>query len=825
MKNKMIIAALLVSFLFLPALRFTAAAAPEVLPDAGCVVKGVLGNGLSYYLIQDASDAAVADFVLVKKYGGRPLKEALGSLYSFPDGSAARFLARAGAPLGASSYSETDGDAEVYTFKGVRLQDGAVADSAILLMANIASVCGEPFSGQALIVSGDIDQERILASISLLTMYEPYRKDTSATDSARDDVHAGIVPLSRGMSGDGGGEIVTVSMTFRRAFLPPELRNTVIVPVGRKMDIYAVSVLDRRLELAAEACGLDLLDHSVSVSDSADVDIFRAEISVSSSMAGDAGRMLENVFADAAAGGFSLEEYRAADFSFYGGVLDYCAGTVRESMTERAVGNFLYGTSLASPQDEWKYLSFRPLADTLGLSYLNRYVTAMLEPVLDGTSPDTSAVYDFPEADTSFLPAARRTASKGSKREYLSGASLLSFSNGLKVYYMENDEERAVTFSLFYRGGYSEDDAIGDGAGAFYSDIIKTDSIAGMDYRRFERMLEWYGISLEYDFALNYVEISGRCPVRSLGILWRALDALINHRSADNGAFEKYVRNERMRLVSSARNNIVADTLDALVHPFSYYSPMKRLDALERLDYGRIREFISRKLKQTGNMVLAFMSPLSEEGFRDCCREYSGWYERKKPVRHGNYDNILNTFSGNVTSSLPAGGMSAGEGGRLDLLYAIPCDYASKNYYLAKTVEKLVKPVIDQALADFGTSSETGVYFGYPPDDYCYVHIMVFLPEGLEPAYAAHEIKSVLRDLRNPSAEAVERAGCLVKNETESFYASAAAWFALIKDRYVFNKNMYSHYGKDISGITAEDAGAFVGKMLKSGCVEVYVLN
>ena len=80
MKNKMIIAALLVSFLFLPALRFTAAAAPEVLPDAGCVVKGVLGNGLSYYLIQDASDAGVADFVLVKKYGGRPLKEALGSL-------------------------------------------------------------------------------------------------------------------------------------------------------------------------------------------------------------------------------------------------------------------------------------------------------------------------------------------------------------------------------------------------------------------------------------------------------------------------------------------------------------------------------------------------------------------------------------------------------------------------------------------------------------------------------------------------------------------------------------------------------------------------
>ena len=91
------------------------------------------------------------------------------------------------------------------------------------------------------------------------------------------------------------------------------------------MDIYAVSVLDRRLELAAEACGLDLLDHSVSVSDSADVDVFRAEMSVPSSMAGDAGRVLENVFADAAAGGFSLEEYRAADLSFYGGVLDYCA--------------------------------------------------------------------------------------------------------------------------------------------------------------------------------------------------------------------------------------------------------------------------------------------------------------------------------------------------------------------------------------------------------------------------------------------------------------------------------------------------------------------
>ena len=80
---------------------------PETLPDAPNLRKGVLGNGLTYYIITDNSDAGMADFILVQKPfvpsvnpGGRHGSVFATGLYSFPGNLGPAFLARAGAPVG-----------------------------------------------------------------------------------------------------------------------------------------------------------------------------------------------------------------------------------------------------------------------------------------------------------------------------------------------------------------------------------------------------------------------------------------------------------------------------------------------------------------------------------------------------------------------------------------------------------------------------------------------------------------------------------------------------------------------------------------------------
>lgn len=816
---------------------------PETLPDAPNLRKGVLGNGLTYYIITDNSDAGMADFILVQKpFGpsvnpdGRHGSAFATGLYSFPGNLGPAFLARAGAPVGTSSFFAEDRDACIYRITDMPVTGMAEADSAILMLVNIASRDEAlPLSRQALIVSGDVDPDRVEEHVSLLSMHEPLRK---TDDSRKTGGSAGRGARQQEVSGtvriedSGNCSVVTVSYPLRP--LPEKLRNTVIVPISGRMNLYISEAIGRRLSIAAESCGLNLLWHSVSVRESGPGSVLGIGLGLASSDTCIVKDMLKAVMETVESEGFSMEEYRMADRAFSGGTLGVSARNLRKELADRAVRNFMYGTSLASSVQERDYLLARPLSDTLGLDYLNRYASAIFKSgcARRDSLPEALAVMNDPfTADTALLPAVpQRISARLVRTEHLTGASVLPFSNGLKVYYKEDPEAEAVSFSVFYKGGYSEDTGIAPGAGAFYSDIMKLDSVSGMDYRRFERLLECYGITLECDFALNHLTVSGKCPVTSLDVLWRGLNAFINERTADSAAFADYVARERMLLQCGAGSECreIADTMDFLLHPFSGLSSRKRFSSLESLDYGSIRDFISEKLGRTGNAVFAFVSPLSVEGFKDVCRENAGWFEKKKAVRNRNHRDNLNVLTGQVTSKLSFGSRGAdAEGGgnvmlRYDAVYAVPCEYDSRDFYTARIAAVIMKTVMDESLAAYGTSSRSGLRFGLPPDRCCYLSFSVVLPDDVNVSEVAFDMATAMKKASCFSDSSFERAKRIVLNEARSHYSEPGSWMNLIRERYVFNKNVFSGYEERISGIAPEDVADFIRKSLAGGCVEVF---
>lgn len=813
------------------------------MPDAPNLRKGVLGNGLTYYIITDNSDAGMADFILVQKPfvpsvnpDGRHGSAFATGLYSFPRNLGPAFLARAGAPVGSSSFSTEDRDACIYRITDMPVTGMAEADSAILMLVNIASRdAALPLSRQALIVSGDVDPDRVEEHVSLLSMHEPLRK---TDDSRKTDGSTGRGAGRPEMSGavriedSGNFSVVTVSYPLRP--LPEKLRNTVIVPISGRMNLYISEAIDRRLSLAAESYGLNLLWHSVSVREKGPGSVLGIGLGLASSDTCIVKDMLKAVMETVESEGFSMEEYRMADRAFCGGTLGGSALNLRKELADRAVRNFIYGTSLASSVQERDYLLARPLSDTLGLDYLNRYASAIFKSgcARSDSLPKAPEVMNDPfTADTALLPAVpQRISARLVRTEHLTGASVLPFSNGLKVYYKEDPEAEAVSFSVFYKGGYSEDTGIAPGAGAFYSDIMKLDSVSGMDYRRFERLLECYGITLECDFALNHLTVSGKCPVTSLDVLWRGLNAFINERTADSAAFADYVARERMLLQCDAGSECreIADTMDFLLHPFSGLSSRKRFSSLENLDYGSIRDFISEKLGRTGNAVFAFVSPLSVEGFKDVCRENAGWFEKKKAVRNRNHRDNLNVLTGQVTSKLSFGSRGAdAEGGgnvmlRYDAVYAVPCEYDSRDFYTARIAAVIMKTVMDESLATYGTSSRSGLRFGLPPDRCCYLSFSVVLPAGANVSEVAFDMVSAMKEASGFSDSSFDRAKRIVLNEARSHYSEPGSWMNLIRERYIFNKNVFSGYEERISGIAPEDVADFIRKSLAGGCVEVF---
>lgn len=704
-----------------------------------------------------------------------------------------------------------------------------------------------PMSQQAVIVSGDVDPDYIQRSISLLFMREPYRKfdgsnpyvEVTESDTMKCVyLPTELLPYSE------------ISVSYLLKSLPIHLRNSVMSVITSQMNLYVRKLFEERLHVASSAYGIPAVACKVTVDRSSltrDADIFRIFIRVPSAFRDSTLNMLAKELSSLSGYGFEEHEYVTARHSFMNGIWNSDDGRYNASDVERAVSDFMENGSLASPESEREYILSRQLPDSLGYAFLNKYVKTLFDRDRnlllvvsgpEGEEPEcghfrklfmdgwNNKVYDSlyrhdPHMDTCMLPPVpKKVSARISRKEHLTKSPVFAFSNGLNVYYRQNTESEHVRFSVSYRGGYGQNRSYVKGQGAFYSDIMKLDSISGMPYERFENMLNAYGITMDYRFGLNDLEIYGKCPADALGILWRSLNAVVNYRTPDHEAFRRYFDGQKILLgyVSDNYDQIRSDMLSSLLHPEQKYTQVKRKGALRGLDYDRIRSFISRKLSSSGDMVFAFSSPLSEDAFKSVSAVSVGWFDKTHSPRPHPVPGE-SACSGTITSRFTIPMEDPYKS--VDVVYTMPLPYTAGNLFLTEMAARALEFKVNEKLSPYCISSKVKPYLDSTPDDRCYIRVEVKMPSSIRSLEMVHVVKQAVASLGESDAVYIERARKALLDRIVSESSTDDYWFKVINSRYVMNKDIVSHYDKKIAEISVADVVRFVKMISGSGCVEL----
>lgn len=876
-------------------------AQPLTLADDASVKKGTLGNGLTYYLISDSSLKGTADYSLVRYFGfaddtTRWYFDLLGAMtlnrtYSFDEGQLLSFAARAGVSLGRDLDFECRNDCSVLSFRNIPSFSRPVSDSLLLAMANIAvfddfdstdvrragrmlesyrlydrcDICVDSLrkfaashnslSRQALVIVGDIDAAALERDLSLIFLSQP------AIHTARDEryvLFAASDSIQVSLCEDPANRYGILEVSYRSKALPLSIRGSVVRVITKQMREYMGDILVRRVRRLAEAEEFDLYECSARYGQdpsSRDAETFTLRLGVPQDQAARALRALAGELAHADACGFSMDEYRYARWRFDNLVPLPSAASARKRWLEKAIGNYIEGTSLASPYSERQYLKEHPLSDSLGRAYLNRFAAAMIDShsnVCVSLSVPSAAAGNVPGADSlsrafalgwergcdslyvsvSSADPFRRDSVKipsferllktrFTRDEPLTGKKAYTLSNGMKVYCNQTQDDGYFHFSFAYKGGFASFPGFVPGTGVFYRDIIRLDSIAGMSYSDFDRLMECYGIQIDYDITADHVGISGKAPHSEAAMAMRVMNAIVNYRTADTSAFTKYVHMSKAMLSTPGPSSLRRDKiLDTLIFPNYKYTLYRRSEALDSLDYMTIRKDVQERLFRSGDLTVAFASGLSQQKMQELCCSNLGWLQKGRRTRFGTQQSEQ-TITGRVTSRM------AFEMARplksLDMLFAVPCVYSADNLYKMHLAAELIKARVNSVLAPQAMGADVSGYFKTLPDGHCFMRVSVSAPVSVRLLSVMQDVRSVMFKDSGNDAMVLEMAKKELVMKLESAVNSPDYWIAIINERYVDNKDFYSSYAAKIQQISLEEVRGLINDFEKGGCAELLV--
>ena len=215
------------------------------LPDDPALTRGVLPDGIGYYIVSNPTSGARADFALVRK--GRDagmFRMMLDSLPRFTSGSPAEFLARNGISPGRRGYiRDMDGDA-VLRIEDVRLSAGeAVTDSLLLMFFDM--IYTDPVSeGDAVIVSGDVSADEILQKMRILSLMVPSGGSLPRTGFPEWESRDSAVST---VSVWGNHALASLSIGYSLPRTPEKYMSTAIPAVSKRLSDEFRTVLLRRL--------------------------------------------------------------------------------------------------------------------------------------------------------------------------------------------------------------------------------------------------------------------------------------------------------------------------------------------------------------------------------------------------------------------------------------------------------------------------------------------------------------------------------------------------------------------------------------------------
>ena len=832
------------------------------LPQAPNITVGSLPNGISYYLAVNTASKGLADFSLVQK-GATDVESARTALASSPHYTTktpCEYLASKGIGYSENGYVTVTPDATTFNFRDIPVFDEAAVDSTFMLVFDLARTWK---AEQAIVVAGDIVPAKILEKIKVLSMTVgsrekgadpvPYKWEPSDTASFR------FIPTPNSSSG-----LVTAMYEFPRT--PAANMNTAQPVVSEMFARVFGTILQNRLgkrlkEGKIPVSGINYVYNSSSVSSGNEhytITLHTLGDSLKSAV-----RVLAATLSDLDSTGASFPEYKDAKDELLSNVVKTKVLS-NGFYTDQCSSAFLYGSSLASLSTKASIFLSKNMEDSRELSLYNNFVSALLDrsrnltlqcvgsnlgaedgrDLKEAFDEAWTAQWDKPWPETyrvnysdtlGLAQGSNKVKIKRTDADPVSGGEVLTFSNGVKVVLKKSDVKGELSYALMVRGGYSTVASLGRGEGAFVSDMLLLDKVAGMTGDDFRKMLVANGITMTPSVSLSDIRICGGAPSSKITLLLKALVSLANSRETDPEAFRYYKRNEALaEILKNEGVGGISNVVDSLMFPGYNYSSQKDINSLKDDLPERAEAYFESRFSRVNDGVIVLIGDFDPVYVKKLLCRFVGDFRTMGDSFAARPKIEYRPVSGTVTRVVDMEDLPNVYERSVTMAMSAPVPFSTDKYIAGQIAGIVLRKAIIKNLADAGMYvTDSFSYDTYPQESLslsytCRPADTYGLPAGIVPASSAEVLDKVRAAVSAVSSKPVSPAELqayksLCSNSMESMLSSSENLVQMVLMRYSEGKDLIGKYKERIAGITAAQVGEVISSFADGRRVEYVV--
>lgn len=797
------------------------------LPMDGKIQKGTLRCGVAYYMVKNDEVKGYADFAVVRR-GEAPDQASV-------DPSDRRFLSRSGIGPRPGGYFEDNDGSTVLRLDRVPVYDANVLDSTLLVTFGQVAASR---SDEAVIVSGDIDPVELKKKMDIFSMLVPqhFVENSRGPDYVWEPSVMPSVVFTRTPSGDRG--VVRVAYASPRT--QQDLMNTAQALVmgifSREFRAIALHRIERNLRDAGIPYGrLDF--HYRNSTETGGDEEYAVEVLTDKEHLEAAMKIISGTLAGLDEFGVPVREFQDAKQTLMADMVQRGNEPLsNRRYVDRCVAHFLYGANLAPYVEETRLFARKNVADSTETRLFNQFTTSLLSQLsnltleyrapLDSLDEDNALFQynlaylygsTFPETkeyawqrDTSGLEVTcPRVKIKETKPEAVSGGTLWTFSNGIRVTYKQVPGIGTFSYALLLGGGLSSVSGLSEGEGGYFGDMLSLYDVGGLPAADFRDHLAVNGIGMKTEVNLTFTSIYGNAPKERLSTLMKALLALANNRTVNRGEFDIYLRNAAWTQAP------VSDRLYAMMYPGFNYSPRKYPSALNQGTQTKAEQFFESRFSRVNDGMLVLVGDLDEATVRKTLLHYLGGFRiqrnaaARKSVRY-------QPRAGHATQE----GEESEKGVYVRLDAEIPL--SGINYVMAGVAAEVLRRSLVESLDGTDLSVSVDCGFHSYPQERLWMQVDCLGPGARQALPAVRT--GIRKASKSISAKDLTAWKAMVLSDISRELSAPETIVESVVARYGIGKDLVSHYKESIGGITAARLSEMLST-LASGSVAEYLVD
>lgn len=840
------------------------------LPAAPEIKTTELPNGITCYIATNKESKGYADFSLVqqplsdRQAAVAQARRALVSLPHFGTRRPCDFLSDLGIGYSEHGFVTYQSNATIYDFRRVPMTDQAVADSMLLMLFDIADMNPSP---QALIVSGDVDEAKFKDRVRMFSMTVAHRDGPAMKDNYKWTPKPEPTFYFTGNLSSG---VATIRVSFAGARTPRAQMNTLQPAVSRQYASYMGTIIENRVKADFKAQGIPLAEVRFRYSDSStgpSDEQYTISVITSESEYDNAVKRLAIILADLDSRGAGIAELQGAKDRFSNEAARDEGSThlSNNDYVRRCTAAYLFNSTLASDKTIGDFFKTGRIPIERELELFNNFAAAQLDPVQNVTigfdTPRARLRTDLAQtfqdtwraaaADESMTPVKpgypdslslrtpdnkSRVKVKSEETDPISGGSLWTFSNGMKVVYRKTAEKGKFHYAMMLRGGAGLVTDLQPGESAFIGDMLSNCEIAGMHPDEFSSMLLSNGITMDSNASMSDLRIEGTAPSAKLQMVLRSLLSMARDRKPDLEAFAYYKECETLRTeLSRMSRSGITEYIDSLLSPTYRYHDFKRMDALRDDLPQRAEEFFKQQFSRCHDGVLVIMGDLEAEALKKELCNHLGEFGTSS-IYAARPRASLQTLSGTNTYTVNASESGLGDGTPgVHLAMSVPFAYNMANYMSMKVALIALQRELGKSLGTVGAYAEIESALELFPRERMRIYIHSCpseergLPEGIsyaEPYSILTAVRSAINRLGSKPLDAASLGACKeeLRKRVESELSSDLGRMDAVLMRYSEGKDMVSESQAGINSVTSESVAAAVEALRAGGCIQAVLL-